>query len=205
MKKIISTDILITILFMNVPQSTPFSIFNTSYQVLNRVTNPATEEYPMISMDEFSTIANDYAKSNYNKEKYDETVTALNKTLNKKEPKNGTWLFDEIDKEVLFLDQLALEQQDKTNRARGTFLWNEAIDNILQKYCSDVDIYSEEAVIKEYDALRIMDGISVTKTSQPKSSNNNVENNVENENIKNNAENSNTKNNLMQDNLKIDD
>ena len=109
---------------------------------------------------------------------------------------------DKIDGEVLFLDQLALEQQDKTNRARGTFLWNEAIDNILQKYCSDVDIYSEEAVIKEYDALRIMDGIYVTKPSRPKSSNNNVENeNVENENV----ENSNTKNNLMQDNLKIDD
>ena len=191
---------------MNVPQSTPFSIFNTSYQVSNRVTNPATEEYPMISMDEFSTMANDYAKSNNNKEKYDETVTALNKTLNKKEPKNGTWLFDEIDEEVLFLDQLALEQQDKTNRARGTFLWNEAIENILQKYCSDVDIYSEEAVIKEYDALRIMDGIYVTKPSRPKSSNNNnVENNAEQENIENNVENSNTKNNFMQDNLKIDD
>ena len=196
---------------MNVPPSTPFSIFNTSYQVSNRVTNPVTEEYPMISMDDFSTIANEYAKSNNNKEKYDETVTALNKTLNKKEPKHGTWLFDEIDEEVLFLDQLALEQQDKTNRARGTFLWNEAIDNILQKYCSDVDIYSEEAVIKEYDALRIMDGIYITKPSQPKEpkepkvSKNNVENNIEHENIENNDEQINTKNNLMQDNLKIDD
>ena len=33
----------------------------------------------MISMDDFSTIANEYAKSNNNKEKYEETVTALNK------------------------------------------------------------------------------------------------------------------------------
>ena len=170
---------------MNVPSNPPFSIFNTTYQVSNRVTNPVSEneKYPMISMDDFSTIANEYAKSNNTKEKYEETVTALNKTLNKKEPKHGTWLFDEIDEEVVFLDQLALEQQDKTNRARGTFLWNEAIDNILQKYCSDVDIYSEEAVIKEYDALRIMDGIYVTKPSRPKSSNNNVENNAEQENI----------------------
>ena len=190
---------------MNVPSNPPFSIFNTTYQVSNRVTNPVSEneKYPMISMDDFSTIANEYAKSNNNKEKYEETVTALNKTLNKKEPKHGTWLFDEIDDEVLFLDKLALEEQHKTNRPRGTFLWNEAIENILEKYCPDVDIYSEDAVTKEYEALRIMDGIYITKPSRPSSTiipNNdtNNENVLENEIL-------NVKDSTVQDNLKIND
>ena len=63
------------------------------------------EDYSVISLSEFTSIANEYQKNKTSKEKYDETVTELDKTLNKKEPKHGIWLFDEVDEEVEFLDQ----------------------------------------------------------------------------------------------------
>ena len=115
------------------------------------------EDYSVISLSEFTSIANEYQKNKTSQQKYDETVTELDKTLNKKEPKHGIWLFDEIDEEVEFLDQLASEQQHVTNRPRGAFVWNETLNRIMTMYCSEIDFSSQEHCEKEYEALRIMD------------------------------------------------
>ena len=106
----------------------------------------------MLSLIEFSNIIHEYSCTRTSR---DDTIRNLDRTLLNNEPKKGRWLLESGD-DIDFLDRLALEKQND-NRARGRYVWNEAIDSIISKYAPDID---KE---KEYEALKIMDESYISK------------------------------------------
>ena len=100
----------------------------------------------MLTLLEFSNIIHEYSCTRTSR---DDTIRNLDSTLLNNEPKKGRWLLEAGD-DIDFLDRLAMEKQ-YDNRARGRYVWNEAIENIIMKYAPDID---KE---KEYEALKIMD------------------------------------------------
>ena len=110
------------------------------------------EEREMLSLIEFSNIIQEYSCTRTSR---DDTIRNLDRTLLNNEPKKGRWLLESGD-DIDFLDRLAIEKQND-NRARGRYVWNEAIDSIISKYAPDID---KE---KEYEALKIMDESYISK------------------------------------------
>ena len=104
------------------------------------------KEREMLTLLEFSNIVHEYSCTRTSR---DDTIRNLDSTLLDNEPKKGRWLLEAGD-DIDFLDRLAMEKQ-YDNRARGRYVWNEAIENIIMKYAPDID---KE---KEYEALKIMD------------------------------------------------
>ena len=104
------------------------------------------KEREMLTLLEFSNIVHEYSCTRTSR---DDTIRNLDSTLLNNEPKKGRWLLESGD-DIDFLDRIAMEKP-YDNRARGRYVWNEAIENIIMKYAPDID---KE---KEYEALKIMD------------------------------------------------
>ena len=100
----------------------------------------------MLTLLEFSNIVHEYSCTRTSR---DDTIRNLDSTLLNNKPKKGRWLLESGD-DIDFLDRIAMEKP-YDNRARGRYVWNEAIENIIMKYAPDID---KE---KEYEALKIMD------------------------------------------------
>ena len=106
-------------------------------------------ENKMLNLVEFVSIVKDFDQTITT---IDETIKNLDYTLSDKEPKKGRWLL-ESGEDIDFLDNLAM-QETHDNRARGRHAWNQALDNIINKYAPELNNESDEDF---YNALRIMD------------------------------------------------